>query len=235
MKPITTRALAAPLLVAFLFAGLFAGAAHAQARDLPDPGMLPDHPLYFAKSISEGVGTLFTFGEVNEAERALKLSEKRLAEARALAVDGKPEEAEKALERYEAQLDRALTRAAQARANGDDVDDVLSDVSEATSRHQAVLAEVYEKVPEQARPGIERAMEASQRGHAQANQARSGARGRPDAPGRPDSAGPPHRRGQGTPGAPDTNRPGADDRPDRGRRGPPDSVETGRPDSAGGR
>lgn len=208
MKRVTTKALAAPLLVAFLFAG----GAHAQTSDLPDPGMLPDHPLYFAKSFSEGVGTLFTFGEVDEAERAWKLSEKRLAEARALAADGKSEEAGKAVERYEAQLARALTKAEQARAKGDDADVVLGDVSEAAPRHQAVLAEVYEKVPEQARPGIERAMEASRRGHAQAERARSGARGRPDAPGRPD-----------TPG-----RRGADDRPDRGKHGPPDSVETGR-------
>lgn len=221
MKRMAINAVALPLLATFLFAG----AAHAQTSDRVDPGMLPDHPMYFIKSMSESIGTFFTFGEVNKAERALQLAEKRLAEARALAADGKPEEAAKAVERYQAQLDRALTRAKQAQANGDDADEVLTDVSEATPRHQAVLAEVYEKVPEQARPGIQRAMEASRRGHAQATEARSGARGRPDAPGRPESAGPPHRRGQGPPGAPDTtDRPDADQRPDR-----PD-----RPDKGGG-
>lgn len=216
MKRMATNAVAVPLLATFLLAG----AARSQTSDRVDPGMLPDHPMYFIKSMSESIGTFFTFGEVNKAERALQLSEKRLAEARTLAANGKPEEAEKAAERYQVQLDRALTKAGQARANGDDADDVLTAVSEATPRHQAVLAEVYEKVPEQARPGIQRAMEASRRGHAQAREARSGARGRPDAPGRPESAGPPHRRGQGPPpGAPDTDRPDADERPDRPDKG----------------
>lgn len=235
MKTTANRSLGAVLLATFLFAG----AIEAQANDRADPGMLPDHPMYFMKSVSESIGTAFTFGKVNEAERALELSEKRLAEARALAADGKSDEAENAVERYQAELDRALTKAEQARANGDDADEVLTDVSEATSRHQEVLAEVYQKVPEQARPGIERAMEASRRGHARAGKARSGARGGPGARGqgppgdrgRPESAGPPSSRGD----APDTDRPDADDRRDPGEGGPPDSVETGRPDSTGGR
>lgn len=236
MKRMAIKALPVALLAAFLFAGT----AHAQTSDLEDPGMLPDHPMYFAKSMSESIGTFFTFGEANEAERALELSEKRLAEAHALAAEGKADEAEKAVERYEAQLDRAVTKAERARADGDDGGEALGQVSEATSRHQAVLAEVHQKVPEEARPGIERAMEASKRGHSRAEAARSGARGGPGARGqgppgdrgRPESAGPPDFRGQGPPDAPDTDRPDADDRPERG---PPDSVDTGRPDGTGGR
>ncbi|MDT8436265.1 MAG: DUF5667 domain-containing protein [Gemmatimonadota bacterium] len=50
--------------------------------------------FFFLKSMSESIGTFFTVGEVNKAERALQLSEKRLAEARARAADGKSEETE---------------------------------------------------------------------------------------------------------------------------------------------
>lgn len=210
--------MAVPTLgLALLAAALFAGAAHAQqqADDLPDPGMLPDHPLYFMTSAWERVGTFFTFGEASKAERELELAGKRLAEARALAEQGKPEAAERAAERYRKQLDRALSKAEEARAEGEDPEgEALNDVSEATSRHQAVLADVYEKMPEEARPGIERAMEASKRGGERASKAREAAPrgGRPDSPGR----GPP--RGKGPP-------------EDRGR---PDSGVAGR-DTAGGR
>lgn len=157
-----------PVLVPILGVFLFAGAAQAQTHDLPDPGMLPDSPVYFLKSMSEGIGTFFTFGDAAKAERFLELSEKRLAEARALADRGKPEAAERAIERYEEQLERALLRAEEARAKGQDTDEVLARMSKATLRHQAVLAEVHEKVPEQARPAIQRAMHAGMRGHEEA-------------------------------------------------------------------
>ncbi len=209
---VVTIALAVGLL---LTAGF--GPAHAQTSDRADPGMLPDHPMYFMTSMSESIGTFFTFGEVNQAERSLELSERRLNEARALSAAGKPEEAEKAVGRYQAQLDRALSKAKQAQANGSDVDAVLSDVSGSTRRHQEVLAEVYQNVPQQARPGIERAMEASRRGGVEAGEARPDTPGRSGATGRPESAGPPsHSKGKGPPPsqgqAPD--RPGANERPD---------------------
>ncbi|MFW6193598.1 MAG: DUF5667 domain-containing protein, partial [Gemmatimonadota bacterium] len=191
MKTMTLDTLRASLLATFLFAG----AVQAQTSDLPDPGILPDHPLYFMTSMSESIGTFFTFGDVEEAERALTLSEKRLAEAHAFAVQGKPDEAARAVERYREKLALALDEAEEARAEGDDADDVLADVSEKTPGHQAVLAEVYERVPEQARPGIERAMQASERGHSRAKRMTDRPRGRPDSPGRGPPRGPGPRQG----------------------------------------
>lgn len=153
---------------------LFVGAGQAQTNDLPEPGMLPDSPFYFLKSFFEGVGTFFTFGDIAKAERFLNLSERRLAEAKALAEKGKPEIAERITGQYQEQLNRALAKAEEARARGLDTDEVLAKVSEATLRHQAVLADVYERVPEQAKPAIERAMENSMRGYEEALRAVSG-------------------------------------------------------------
>lgn len=159
-----------PLLTVFLFVGV----AQAQTSDLPKPGMLPDSSFYFLKSWKEGVGTFFTFGDLKKAERFLNLSEKRLAEAEALADKNKLEMAERAVERYQEQLNLALSKAKEAKTKGLDADEVLAKVSEATLKHQAVLAEVYEKVPEQAKSAIQRAMEAGMRGHEEAIQAVSG-------------------------------------------------------------
>jgi len=142
-----------------------------KATDLPDPGMLPDHPLYFLKSWSEGIGNLFTFGEENKAERFLNLSEKRIAEANALFEKGNLEVAEKTLQKYEEQLEKSLERSQRAKEKGINIDQLSERVSEATLKHQDVLLDNYEKVPEEARQGIERAMEGSRRGHERALEA----------------------------------------------------------------
>jgi len=159
------------LLLALLFVG---GVASAQTEDLPNPGLLPDSPFYFLKGWAEGIGTFFTFGDVAKAERFINLSEKRLAEADALVAKGKPEIAEKAAGWYQDQLGKALAKASEAKAKGLDTDEVLTKVAEATLKHQEVLAEVYEKVPEQAKEAIGHAIEASMRGHEEALKAISG-------------------------------------------------------------
>ena len=159
-----------PILMMFLLVGV----AQAQTSDLPKPGMLPDSSFYFLKSWKEGIGTFFTFGDLKKAERFLNLSEKRLAEAEALADKNKSEMAERAVERYQEQLNLALAKAEEAKAEGLDADEDLAKVSEATLKHQAVLAEVYEKVPEQAKEAIQQAMEAGMREHEEALEAVSG-------------------------------------------------------------
>ncbi|WP_176233360.1 DUF5667 domain-containing protein [Candidatus Hakubella thermalkaliphila] len=162
------------LIVSVFSLLLFAGGAYAQTDTLPDPGMLPDSPFYFLKSWAEDVGTLFTFGDVAKCERLVNLAEKRLGEAKALLEKGKPEVAEKALARYQEQLNSALSKAQEAKGKGLDTDEVLTKVSEATLKHQAVLADVYERVPEQAKPAIQRAIEAGMRGYEEALKAISG-------------------------------------------------------------
>lgn len=164
------KLLLVPLLIMFLFVGV----VQAQTNDLPEPGLLPDSPFYFLKNWTEGIGTFLTFGEIAKTERFIKLSEKRLAEANALIEKGKPEIAERAIGRYQEHLNLALTKAEEAKTKGLDTDEVLVKVAEATLKHQAVLADVYEKVPEQAKSAIERAMQVGMRGYEEALKAVSG-------------------------------------------------------------
>ena len=136
--------------------------------------MLPGNPFYFLKSVSEGVGTFFSFGDVSKAERFVYLADKRLAEVRALAERGDEGRAEKATEKYQERIAKALERAGEAMEKGKDVDEIMSKVAEATVKHQEVLARVYEQVSEQAKEAIGRAMELSARGHDEALKAVSG-------------------------------------------------------------
>ena len=159
------------LLVVVLFFLVAAPGVLAQDSDLPSPGVTPDSPFYFLETITEAIGTFFTFGDLKKAERHAVLAAERLAEAKAVAEKGKSELAEKTLQRYEDQLNNSIARAEKAQVKGENtekVTEVMTRVGQATSKHLEVLAEVYEKVPEQAKPVIEQAMKVSVKGHKKA-------------------------------------------------------------------
>jgi cellobiose-specific phosphotransferase system component IIA len=123
------------------------------------------------ETIAEAIGTFFTFGDLKKAERYAALAAERLSEARVMAERGKSELAEKTLERYEMQLEKSMAMVEKAQSKGQSTEkvmEVLVKVGKATSVHLEVLAEVYEKVPEQAKPAIENAMKASIKGHEKA-------------------------------------------------------------------
>jgi glutaredoxin len=140
----------------------------SQETELPDPGLTPDSPFYFLEIISEEIITFFTFGDIKKAERYVTLAAERLVEAQVIAGKGKPELVEKTLQRYKNQLNNSIIKAEKAQTKGENIEEVMTRVSEVTSRHLEVLAEVYEKVPEQAKPAIENAMEVSLKGYKKA-------------------------------------------------------------------
>ena len=152
-------------LLPFIALFLAAGTVNAHTDNISNPGILPGSPFYFLDVLSESIGTFFTFGDVNKAERYLELAGERLAEAEALAEKGRMSRAEKAAEKYQKRIDMALAKSEEAKIKGEDVDSVLEKIAEATVRHQAVLADVYEKVPEQAKETIKKVMEKSGKGH----------------------------------------------------------------------
>lgn len=143
----------------------------AQETELPDPGLLPDSPFYFLETIAEEIVTFFTFGDLKKAERYAALAAERLAEVKAVIEKGKPEFVEKTIERYRVQLQNSIARAEKAQIKGENTEKVMAKIGKTTSVHLKVLAEVYEKVPEQAKPAIENAMKTSIKGHKKAVEA----------------------------------------------------------------
>jgi tetratricopeptide (TPR) repeat protein len=101
----------------------------------------------------------------------LKAIEGRLNRAKVKADEGETEEAEKALKEFENlnQFGQEISQIAQGL--GKDTTNAEQLVGKATSIHLEILAEVYEKVPEQAKAAIEKAMEASVKGHERAVEA----------------------------------------------------------------
>lgn len=128
---------------------------------LPDPGVLPDSPLYFVKRILEEAGTLFVFGREARLDRFIALSERRLAEARALFDKEKTERALTALDRYGRARTRVENQFRRIEERGDDTKDLAKKVEESIAKHVVILEEVLKRAPEAATEGLSRAIESS--------------------------------------------------------------------------
>lgn len=163
------------IVVMTLAVFLFVPTVSAQSGALPSPGITPDSPFYFLDRWGEGIGRFFAFGREAKAAKQAEHAEERLAEARVMVDEGEDELAEEAAREYGVLISGAASNLAVAAQSGENVDAALAGlVTRATSVHQTVLAEVYTKVPEQAKPAIERAMTQSVQGQEAALNALSG-------------------------------------------------------------
>ena len=135
---------------------------------MPHPGLTPDSPFYFLEEIIEKISIFFTFNDLKKAEKYINLAAERLAEAKAVLEKGKLELTKETLTRYEEQLGDSIDMAERARDKGKNAEKVMLKVGEATSKHLEVLADVYGKVPEEAKTSIEGAIEASFKGRERA-------------------------------------------------------------------
>lgn len=98
-----------------------------------------------------------------EAAKLLKQSKQELSAAKKAAAEQKAEEATAHAGQYTATMNRLSH--GLGRVEGKDAIEVAAKVDEATLKHTETLQEVLDKVPQQARPAIQRAMEASRNGH----------------------------------------------------------------------
>ncbi len=160
----------------FLFFWLVFGAIFCLGQtkiDLPSPGLTPDSPFYFLEIFFEKIGDFFTFGDLAKAKRYIKLANERIAEAKAVVDKGKPKAVDKALVRYQKQLEKALAKAEKVKAKGKSIAQITDLISQATAKHLTVLEEVSEKVPKTAKLAILQAREASKTGQIKALEALS--------------------------------------------------------------
>ncbi len=170
--------MAAVLLVIgglFLTTAAFAQEATPSAEEeIYTPKLLPDSPFYFLKKFKEKIELFLAQSPEAQAEKQTEFATRRVAEAKVMIKRNKHHLVVKLMEKHEKHLDQAEKKIEEAKEKGKDVERVLAIVAEATSIHQKVLAEVYEKVPEQAKEAIEHAIEVSNQGQERALEAISG-------------------------------------------------------------
>ncbi len=134
--------------------------AQPEGFQLPRPGFSPGHPLYGVELfIEENVEVPFarlTRGRVGEAEKRLRLSEERLAEIEAVCNRTDAAALERLRHRYELQMNKTL-----ALVNATDSLDLETWTAERAMNHVRVLTQLRARVPEEARQGIDRAVQSS--------------------------------------------------------------------------
>lgn len=126
-----------------------------------------------AKKISiNGQGTALRLLARENARRAIQINlaaaEGRLNRAQVKAEENETDEVEDALDEFGEMNKFGQEISEIARGLSDNTTTVDQLVARATAHHLEVLAIVYEKVPDQAKPAVERAMGVSVRGHERA-------------------------------------------------------------------
>jgi hypothetical protein len=126
-----------------------------------DAGTLPDSPLYFFDGLAESFSLFFTSEPLAKAKLQLELAEERLAECDALPDKGKEQWCPALMKRYEGSLNSAFELLNTTRGL---TSNLTSLVENETSKHIRTLTQLLGRVPEQARPALQRAINVSQIG-----------------------------------------------------------------------
>jgi hypothetical protein len=120
---------------------------------------LPGDALYSAKLSTEGLTMMLQGDDVSRAERALNFADKRVKEMVTLNEEERPEDLDLAVEKYCYTLNVTLSRMEEALNKGRSVaGDIAVLVARVTAQHLSTLDGLYDMVPDEAKPAIERAM-----------------------------------------------------------------------------
>ncbi len=155
-KPRWERRFAVPaILIVLLVVSSLMGGGTVYASQ----SALPGEALYEVKTLLESIQLLLSTSEVADAELHLEFAAERLEEAVTLVAQGRLEFVEDLMAEYAEELKASFAPL----VDGVDEEEMglLERLREALTHHQTVLASVLEEVPEEARPAIERAMNAS--------------------------------------------------------------------------
>lgn len=127
-----------------------------------DSGIKPGSFFYALDTFFEKLDLLLTFNAEKKANKALEYAEERLLEAKEEAENNKPKGVEEAIKGYEINISLAIEKSKELE-NESKTETLLNTISSKTHQHQEVLRSVYDKVPEEAKEAILRAIEVSQK------------------------------------------------------------------------
>lgn len=137
----------------------------AKAEELPQPGWLPDNPLYIIKRIGENVKLWLTFDPATKANLRLEIAATRLAELNATIESGKLQYVEKLREEYEWEINETEKEFNVTLGLGRNETALAEHICNMTYKHVTVLQRVLEKAPESAKLTIEGVINASVERH----------------------------------------------------------------------
>lgn len=116
--------------------------------DLPYPGILPDHPLYFLKMIRDRIVSFLISDPLKKADFDLLQADKRLNSGIYLLNKNKDKNeklAHSTISKGENYFEEAIQNVRQAQKQGLDTKDILRRLSDASKKHQEVLQSLGNK------------------------------------------------------------------------------------------
>lgn len=131
-------------------------------------GLTPSSPFYFFDTLSEKIVLFFTFNPEKKAEKALEYANERLSEAEASTEDKNSKAVETALAGYKESLSLASEKSKEVKDSAT-AENLFNEIADNASTSEKVLVAVFNKVPEEAREVITRAIEASKNSQAEAH------------------------------------------------------------------
>lgn len=132
---------------------------------LPYPGILPDHPLYSLKMLRDRIMDFLIRDPFKKAEFLILMADKRLGAGKTLIESQKADLGQTTINKGEDYLLRAIETIKSAKEQGKDVGGLTVKLESSISKHLEVIGEVLQKAPEQAKPGLQNALENSQKGY----------------------------------------------------------------------
>ncbi|MEX0896009.1 MAG: DUF5667 domain-containing protein [Patescibacteria group bacterium] len=160
-----------PMIMA-IFMLVLTPTVSAQETETREAGLTPNSPIYFIDTWSEDISLALTQGTEARARKQYDISQEKLSEIEEMAEIEDADAAETAADRYSSMVEGAAQTLSEAAQSGEEIDSALSElISTATARSAEVLLGVLEKVPEQAKTSIQRAIQASGQGSQKALEA----------------------------------------------------------------
>src|SRR3989344_248177 len=153
---------------------LLAFSLQVSAQDaLPDAGVTPSSPFHIFDRFGDWARlNLLTFNQVRKAEIRADIAEERLAELKAVVLEGASEDVVNQAESLStAVAEEVETDVSRLEGEGRNIADLTDKFNQLSLRHQAVIEEILEKAPEQSREALAKALEVSRRGLERAGEA----------------------------------------------------------------
>ena len=118
---------------------------------LPYAGILPDNPLYFLKALRDNLWNLFITDPLQKADYDLLMADKRVGAASSLLDKGEVDLAITTLSKSGNYFYLAIQQASLAKKQGENVNDILAKLINASLKHQQVIFAMEEKTHGSAR------------------------------------------------------------------------------------
>ena len=112
---------------------------------LPYPGILPNNPLFIAKTIRDRLQEVFTLNPLRKAEFYLLQADKKLSSSLILFGLGKEDMAEKMLSKSQDYLEKAIDGEETAKNSSESLLELSGKIKQSSKKQSELINGLYEK------------------------------------------------------------------------------------------